>query len=53
MTTTAAASYNKPRQKSTAKTPRIGLVDALRGFAIFAIMLLHNLEHFDLFYKPE
>ena len=28
------------------KTPRIELVDALRGFAVMAILLVHNLEHF-------
>jgi uncharacterized protein len=27
-------------------------VDALRGFAIVCIMLLHNLEHFDFYYFP-
>ena len=31
---------------------RLDLVDALRGFAIVSIMLLHNLEHFDLYHKP-
>lgn len=31
---------------------RLDLVDALRGFAIVSIMLLHNLEHFELYYKP-
>jgi uncharacterized protein len=31
---------------------RLELVDALRGFAIVSIMLLHNLEHFDLYYFP-
>jgi uncharacterized protein len=35
------------------KTSRIEVVDALRGFAILAIMLLHNLEHFDFYYFPE
>lgn len=35
------------------KTPRLEVVDALRGFAIMAIMLLHNLEHFDFYYSPE
>lgn len=29
------------------------MVDALRGFAIMSIMLLHNLEHFDFYYFPE
>lgn len=32
---------------------RIDLIDALRGFAILAIMLLHNMEHFDFIYKPQ
>ena len=31
---------------------RIEVVDALRGFAVFSIMLLHNLEHFDFYYFP-
>ncbi|WP_338758607.1 DUF418 domain-containing protein [Massilia sp. METH4] len=31
---------------------RLDLVDALRGFAVVSIMLLHNLEHFDLYHKP-
>jgi uncharacterized protein len=29
------------------------VVDALRGFALVAILLLHNLEHFDYYYLPE
>lgn len=33
-------------------TSRLDLVDALRGFAIVSIMLLHNLEHFDLYFSP-
>ena len=28
------------------KAPRIEVVDALRGFAVMAIILVHNLEHF-------
>lgn len=28
------------------KTPRIEVVDALRGFAVMAILVVHNLEHF-------
>lgn len=31
---------------SATKTPRIEVVDALRGFAVMAIILVHNLEHF-------
>lgn len=30
----------------TNKSPRIEMVDALRGFAVMAILLVHNLEHF-------
>lgn len=33
--------------------PRIEVVDALRGFAVMAIILLHNIEHFNLYYTPE
>lgn len=29
---------------------RLEVVDALRGFALFAIVLLHNLEHYNIFY---
>lgn len=32
---------------------RIGAVDALRGFAVMGIMLLHNIEHFDFYSFPE
>ena len=35
-----------------AKISRLHVVDALRGFAIVSIMLLHNIEHFDFFYLP-
>ncbi len=28
------------------KTPRLEVVDALRGFAVMAILLVHSLEHF-------
>ena len=31
---------------------RIDLVDALRGFSLLAIVLLHNLEHFNLYFLP-
>jgi uncharacterized protein len=31
---------------------RLDLVDALRGFAIVSIMMLHNIEHFDLYFTP-
>ena len=27
---------------------RLGVVDALRGFALLAIVLLHNLEHYNV-----
>ena len=35
------------------RSPRLNVVDALRGFAIMAIMLLHNIEHFDFYFFPE
>jgi uncharacterized protein len=38
---------------SILKPARIEVVDALRGFAIMSIMLLHNLEHFDFWFFPE
>lgn len=31
---------------------RLHVVDALRGFAIVSIMLLHNIEHFDFYFSP-
>lgn len=31
---------------------RLHVVDALRGFALTAIALLHNIEHFDFYYTP-
>ena len=34
------------------KSDRIQLVDALRGLALLAIVLLHNLEHYNLFGAP-
>lgn len=33
-------------EQSLGKSPRIEVVDALRGFAVMAIILVHNLEHF-------
>lgn len=35
------------------KIPRVEVIDALRGFAIMSIMLLHNIEHFDYYNFPE
>lgn len=32
--------------QTLSKIPRIEVVDALRGFAVLAIILVHNLEHF-------
>ncbi|MCT4604086.1 MAG: DUF418 domain-containing protein [Marinifilum sp.] len=32
---------------------RLYVLDAIRGFAIVSIMLLHNLEHFDVYFLPE
>jgi uncharacterized protein len=35
------------------KVSRLFVVDALRGFAIVSIMLLHNIEHFDYYSFPK
>ncbi len=32
---------------------RINSIDALRGFALFGILIFHCMEHFDLFVTPE
>lgn len=34
------------QQPTITKNPRIEVIDALRGFAVMAILLVHNLEHF-------
>lgn len=39
--------------KSIVRNPRIEVVDALRGFAVMAILLLHNIEHFIFPVYPE
>lgn len=40
-------------QPLTNKSPRIEVVDALRGFAVMAILLVHSLEHFIFPVYPE
>lgn len=35
-----------------AKSSRIDVIDALRGMALLAIVLLHNLEHYNLYHIP-
>ncbi|PCI01846.1 MAG: hypothetical protein COB81_06550 [Flavobacteriaceae bacterium] len=37
---------------SQTSSPRLHVVDAIRGLAIVSIMLLHNLEHFDVYFLP-
>lgn len=32
---------------------RLSVVDSLRGFALLGIVLLHNLEHYNIYFKPE
>ena len=44
--------YQNLLTMSESSSPRLHVVDALRGFAIVSIMLLHNLEHFDYYYFP-
>lgn len=41
------------KNESIAGSPRIEVVDALRGFAVMAIIFLHNIEHFNLYIFPE
>lgn len=41
------------QQSAVTKTPRIEVVDALRGFAVLAIILIHNVEHFNLYHFPD
>src|SRR5476649_1656578 len=36
----------------TTTNSRLDVIDALRGFAIVSIMLLHNIEHFDFYFFP-
>lgn len=36
----------------TTNNSRLDVIDALRGFAIVSIMLLHNIEHFDFYFAP-
>lgn len=43
----------KSHSMNSNSTGRLQVVDALRGFAIISIMLLHNIEHFDFYYLPE
>lgn len=38
---------------TSVRPPRIEVVDALRGFAVLAIVLVHNIEHFNLYTFPE
>lgn len=35
------------------KNERIIIIDALRGFALFLIILIHYVEHLQLFKDPE
>lgn len=37
----------------TSPTSRIQIIDALRGFAIMAILLIHNMEHFNFYDFPQ
>lgn len=39
--------------ESINKSYRLEVVDALRGFALLAIVLLHNLEHYNIFYSSD
>lgn len=39
-------------KSSLQSSSRLEVVDALRGFALLAIVLLHNLEHYNIFGDP-
>lgn len=47
---TKASLYMKNNLLSS---PRLEVVDALRGFALLGIILIHNLEHYNLYCFPE
>ncbi len=36
-------------EAAVSANPRLEVVDALRGFALIAIVLLHSIEHYNLF----
>ncbi len=38
---------------NTTASERLAVVDSLRGFALLAIVLLHNLEHYNAIYFPK
>lgn len=40
-------------KNETLSSPRLEVVDALRGFALLGIILIHNLEHYNLYCFPE
>ncbi len=35
------------------RKPRVQIVDAIRGFALFGILMIHAIEHFELYRWPE
>lgn len=35
------------------KHPRVDVADALRGFAVLAIIMLHSIEHFNFYLFPD
>ena len=35
------------------RKPRLQIVDAIRGFALFGILMIHSIEHFELYKWPE
>lgn len=45
--------YKDANVSLNTKPARIELADALRGFALVAIVLLHNVEHYDFYHFPE
>ena len=40
-------------ENNTIRHPRVEVADALRGFAVLAIVLLHSIEHFNFYSFPD
>ena len=52
MATEIYSNYKSPNIMKTHKE-RIIIVDVLRGFALFMIVIIHFVEHFDFMRRPE
>jgi uncharacterized protein len=41
------------KMNTNTTSSRIDILDVIRGFAIVSVMLLHNIEHFDVYHIPD